>query len=272
MKKLMTICAVATMVFAVSGVANADIQVDFTRVYAPNAYGSDNYDTLWANAQHAVVNGLSSYDGYGGGIGEFKETTEVTGIQSYVTSYESWNGVYSAGEYGGRASWVYHIYDDAGAEVTFDSITKEYFDDRDFDGGGETRHSTNGWGPIEITEYDSTRFVGIKSDDSITTDTGDAVVGFIGLSGNSWWHAERESESDPWDYIKDDSSDYWDDRFTLLAAHGADVEQNQTHWGFEIGYGGETFTAPDIAVVPEPATLSLIGLGGIGMLIRRRRK
>ena len=258
MKRLMTICLVVTMILAMTSMANAAIKVDFTRVYIANFYGSDNYDALWNNAQYAITNGLSSYDGFGTGIGEFKETTEVTGIQSYVTNYESWDGVYAAGEYGGRASWVYHIYDDTGAAVTFNNITKEYFDDMD-----EPRHSTSGWGALSISGYDSRKFVGVTSDGSITTDTGDTVYGFIGLSGNSWWHKEDG------DVIADDSSPYWDDRFTLLAAHGANVEQNQTLWGFEIGYGGETFTAPDIAVVPEPATLALLGLGSL--LLRKRK-
>ena len=41
MKNLITICAVVTMILAVSGVANAAIQVDFTRIYIANIYADD---------------------------------------------------------------------------------------------------------------------------------------------------------------------------------------------------------------------------------------
>ena len=250
------------LVLGITCSVQADIQVDFTRVYMPNAYGSASYLTMWDNAQYAVLNGLSSY---GTGISEFKETAEVTGVQSYVTSYESWNGEYAAGEYGGRASWVYHIYDDSGAAVSFNSITKEYFDDKD-----GVRHSTAGWGQLGITAYNVKSFVGIKSDGSITTDMNDEVVGFIGVSGDSWWHSEglladgSAAAKDEY-YIRNASSSYWDDRFALLAARGANVEQTQTMWGFEITYGEEVFTAPDITIacttVPAPGALLLAGFG-----------
>ncbi len=283
LKRTMAVCVTAGLIWSFSGQASqAEIQVDFTRVYAPNSYGSANYTALWDNAQHAVTNGLCSY---GSGLAEFKDITEVTGIQSYVTNFQSWNGAEVAGEYGGRASWVYHIYDTEGAALTFDNITKEYFDDY-----GEPRHSTSGWGPIAIDKYDATKFVGIKSDGTITTNSADEVVGLIGMSGNSWWFGRNEAEDgdgypaydadgdgdldDP-DYIKTSASPYWNDRFDLLAADGADAEQNQTLWGFAIGYGGQTFTAPDIKVVPEPATMSLLAVGCIslcGIFLMRRKQ
>ena len=261
MKKLMMICVVFSMCLLPANIAKAEIQVDFYRCYAPNAYGSSSYDTFWSNAQHAVLNNLASY---GSGNSEFKIVTEVSGVESYVTSYASWNGVEVAGEYGGRASWVYHIYDDGGALLDFTSMTKEYFDDL-----GGTRESTAGWGPLAISGYDATRYVGVDTNGNVTTNPLDDMAGFLGLSGNSWWHAEDDGVGGN-DFIANNSSTYWDDRFTLLAASGLNIEQNQTHWGLEIGYHGTTYVAPDIAVTPEPASLSMLAIGGL-MMIRRKR-
>ncbi len=257
MKNLLTISVAFVLT---SSIANAAIQVEFYRVYAPNAYGSSSYGDFWSNTQYAILNGLSNY---GSGISEFKEVAEVTGVESYVTSYNSWKGAEVAGEYGARPSWAYRIYDDTGADVSIAAnITREYFDD-----WGGTRTGTGGWGALP-TEYDADRFVGVDVNGVITIDPLVPVKSFIGLSGLAWWHHESG------DNIANNGSPYWNDRFTLLAAAGANVEANQTLWGFELGYGGMTFTAPDIAIVPEPGTLALAGLGltlaSCGARLRRR--
>ncbi|MBN1818426.1 MAG: PEP-CTERM sorting domain-containing protein [Sedimentisphaerales bacterium] len=224
------------------------IQIDFFPCYAPNPQGAA-YDSYWQNAQYAVLNGL---DAYGEGIAGFAPVTSVTGVQSFVTSYESFNGVETAGEYGGRASWVFHIFDTEGGSVSLASLTaREFFDDL----GGVT-HSSYG-GPLAITDFDPDRLVGIDAAGATTIDAQAEIVGILGIAGNAWLHFLLPED------------DGYEQRFDLLADTGAAIEASQSLWGFSLVYDGQTFAAPEIGVIPEPATWLLLGVGTI--LLRRKR-
>ncbi|MBN1123829.1 MAG: hypothetical protein JXA82_02400 [Sedimentisphaerales bacterium] len=227
------------------------IQIDFIPCYAPNPQGA-GYDQYWQNAQYAVLNGL---DSYGEGFSGFAPISSVTGVQSYVTSYESFNGAETAGEYGGRASWVFHIYDTEGAAISIENLTaKEFFDDL----GGVT-HSSYG-GALAITGYDEDRLVGIDAAGSTTTDAQAEIFGILGIAGNGWLH-----------FLLPEDEGY-DQRFDLLASLGADVEAEQSLWGFSLVYDGATFSAQDIAVIPEPMTWLLLGVGCTLMRRSGRKK
>lgn len=243
--------------------ANAALVVDFYRVLAPNAYGSPSYDQFFSNTQQAILNSQPSY---GSGISEFKTIESVTGVQSYVTSYEQWNGAAAAGEGGSRPSWAYYIYDDQGANLDLTSLggTKEYLYDWD-----SVEYSD--WGAIALGNLDAKRLVGVDINGDIGIDASVDYVSYIGLSGNAWWQTNWTGTLGV-DHVWTDYTNATNNpnRLDDLAQLGAWLPAHQSYWGFELVLGGQTFRAENIAVVPAPATVSLILLGLAGFAAQRR--
>ncbi len=266
--KLSLSCA---LLAGIAGAAQAtEITVDWYRTVAPNAHtGGSSYAQWWANAQESVINlnGAS----YGSGKSAFTDigNAGVTGMESYVTSFESYNGVYEANEGGTRPTWVYYISNDDGSVMDnslLASATRNY----KYSWGGT---ESSFWGDIPFPGLDAGRLLGVRADGTTGTDLNDQYVGFIAASGNAWWAQNWTGTlgvDHQWiagDYMVGDP-----DRFDKLAQLAAYAQANQDYWAFSINFGGNNFDAPDITVVPlpTPAAIAAIGLGGIA--IRRRRR
>ncbi len=272
MKKAMKLSLSCALVAGMSGFAQGAITVDWYRTAAPNAFGSASYGQFWANVQDSIIN-FGGAD-LGTGNSAFTNVTEVTGMQSYVTTFESYNGVFEANEYGTRPSWAYYI-SNGGAVMDnslLASATKNYSYSWD---GTHTQLledvAPNGDIPfIPGGQFDANRLVGVRADGSIGTSLTDEYVGFIGLSGIAWtpWNWTGTLGVDHVYTTPIDASD--PDRFDKLAQLAAFTGVTQDYWAFSINFGGQDFFAPNINVTPTPGSAVLLGLGGL-MATRRRR-
>ncbi len=266
-KKLLGVAsfAIAGAMLSTPQSAEAALVVDFYRVMAPNANGAASYDQFFTNTQYAILNGLPSY---GSGNSEFKTITSVNGVQSFVTSYEQWNGVATPDEYGDRPSWAYYIYDDAGGNLDLSSLngTKEYLYDWD-----SVEYSD--WGPIALGGLNEKRLVGVDVNGLTGVDPTVDYVSYIGLSGNAWWQTNWTGTLGV-DHVWTDSTTLTNNPNALddLAELGDWLPKHQSYWGLELVLDGQAFRAENINVVPEPATLALLGLGLAGIGFARKKR
>ncbi len=263
--KLSLSCA---LLAGVAGAAQAaEITVDWYRTVAPNVYGAASYDQWWANAQQSVINQSGANVGSGNSTFTDIGNTPITGMDSYVTSFQSRNGVYEAGEYGVRPSWVYYISNDDGSVMDnslLTTATKNY------------KYSWEGtedsfWGDVAFGDFHAKGRLGVRADGTTSTDPNGEYVGFIAISGNAWW-AYNWTGTLGVDHIWTDPIVESDPlRFDKLAQLAVYSQAAQDYWAFSINFGGVNFDAPDITIVPlpTPAAIAAIGLGGIA--IRRRR-
>lgn len=270
MKTISTL-ALSCAVLGLNGLAQADITVDWYRTTAPNVYGASSYNDFWSNVQDSIINNGGADTGSGNGA--FINTASVTGMQSYVTSFESLNGSYAAGEYGVRPSWVYYISNDDGSTMTYNDTFAGATRNYGYSWGG-TEESF--WGDIGFGDMVANGRIGVRADGTTGIDPTEEYVGFIAIAGNAWWAQNwigTLGVDQSWidgDYLVGDP-----DRFEKLAQLAAYVQENQDFWSFSINIQGIDYQAPNINVAPVP-TAALAGmalLGGIAGVrtVRRRR-
>ncbi len=261
-KNTMISCA---LIAGLAGAANAAITVDWYAAAAPNVWGSPSYGQFWLDAQESILT-MGGADN-----GAFSNSFEVTGMQSYVTSFDSYNGVYQANEGGHRPSWIYYISNDDGSLMDnslLNTSTKTYGYTWE---GTENDIAFGGVTDLPFGTLTELGRLGVRADGTTSTDMNGEYVGFLAISGMAWWATNWTGTlgvDHQWidgDYMVNDP-----DRFDKLAQLAAYTEQYQDSWNFRINFGGQEFIAPDINIVPAPSAAALLGLGGL-LATRRRR-
>jgi len=258
-KSTMISCA---LIAGMAGAAHAAITVDWYTTAAPNVFGAASYAQFWADAQQSILT-MGGVDN-----GSFTNMSEVTGMQSYVTSFQSLDGVFESNEYGNRPTWIYYISNDDGSLMDnsmLGTATKTY--GFTWEGASEELFD----GAVPFGAFSNGR-LGVRADGTTSTDINGDYVGFFASSGVAW---------EPWNWTGTLGVDHeWTtaigagdpDRFDKLAQLAEYTGIAQDSWDFSINFGGQDFFAPSINVVPAPSAVALLGLGGLVATRRRRRR
>lgn len=140
----------------------------------------------------------------------------------------------------------------SGASTTGDeSVLKGYLDDWDTQDGSNTPQVTlsglNTFAPsgYTVTAYYTTDGVSASFDAGSIGGAGADTVSDITVSAGT-------SQSQTWNFVSGDS-------FTLVI--GDDTRSN----------GRATFSGITVTTIPEPSSAALIGLGGLALILRRRK-
>ncbi len=258
MKKLITICAVVTMILAVSAVLNAET-VNFTASDIKTTIGglsdATNQWGLWAVRARPIVTGTYTITG---------GSTSQTGWGTTAPSSYSWN------TYGTNCAW---FWDTSGAEagstpsnplymvmdVSDDNYWSSAFDKNgawvaDWAPGPD---GLQGTGDDLGTFYQSGYDNGSGGTTVITAVVDASTFSFSFTVDSGTWNGQ-------WEFLVDGS------KYTLGTASvpGSWVENFFGDYGAGGGLSGNMGSG---YLAPEPATLGLLVLGGLALLRRRRK-
>lgn len=262
MKNLIMFVAVVTMALSTS--VQGGVTLDVVASSAPN-YGTTTWNAHLAYALPAIENGWSvNGDRSIDPAGYEAAPAVVDPWEIAVTSFVSWRGDVNptgafANEHGNRMHFGLHAFGDGTSQFTLEDLTFDMHSSDptdsliwqgDFIGysyNGTTRYGID-WGPDRVK--------GSGDDIVYLTGNGTTLVDelvYIGV-GNAWWPGggpvpDPQAEMD----------DYYD---WIVSEQPIEVT---------CSYSLGTFSGSDmVTVVPEPATLSLLVLGGAALLRRRR--
>jgi hypothetical protein len=277
MKKLVTICAVMVLCLCISQASFGAITINVTASSAPNS-GTTVWNGYVANALYALENGLSTNgDRSTSPTGYEAAPDQVGPWEIAVTSFTSWRGTINptgafANEHGNRMHFGLYAIGDGVTQFRLEDLTFElHSSDAGVDEGVPWSDTLVFVGDFIGDSYSATRFGvdwgadrirGTSDDIRYTSGNGTTLVdelGYVGV-GNAWWPAG-------------------DDPTPGSPAGGALAAMDE-HFAWVAGlqpidvtctYSILGSTGSDmVTVIPEPATMCLLGLGVLGLLKKRR--
>lgn len=241
---------------------------------APNVFGSPSFTDYQSNAISAIETGQTTAGTGAAQYNALPDGATLNVTQNVVTNFNSWNGVADPNtpqypnEVGNRLHFGLHI---VGNGTQF-SISQLKFSATSSDAGnslgfGFPNGYTYGDGYVGLN-YGPDGIKGTSDDFFTTSSTPDTQLVdelFSRGSGNAW----EALSSDPGATNQDKIYGTWakynlPDSFTFTGTYSL-ANADTSLPDIATGSAGVNF-------VPEPASLSLLGLGGLALLGRPRRK
>lgn len=259
-----------SLLLACATSAQAGVILEVVPSSAANASGSPSWSGYVANAMYALENGLSSWgDRSTNPTGYEAAPAEVLPGEIAVTSFKSWRGQVSptgafANELGNRMHFGLHAYGDGTTrfrleDLTFSLHSSDPDDSLIFEGDfiGYSYNGTTRFG----VDWGADRAKGGGDDTVYTSGNGTTLVDelvYVGV-GNAWWPGgdlPDRGVGDPAAAMAD-YNEWIDSVAPVDVTCSYDI----------LGYEGNAM----VTVVPEPATMALLALGGLAVTAVRRR-
>ena len=256
----------------------ASYQIDVHIASAPNKFGNrPDFNTFAGYARQAMMQGVTEVGPDPNidptGYREFASGQTVDASYAIATTIPSWHGKINPtgaleGQHGNRLTYSLHLQTTGGAKFNLADISwtnvatinGEYLSDDSHTSGLLTKYTTTYDGLVAYgIDWGADGIKG-TSDDIIYNNgkAGDTLVNelyFVGL-GRAW----DENERSPDGLTGQEKIDY-----TRNYLNGV-INTATFTIGGETGSGYVKFSA-----VPEPSSAALLGLGGLALILRRRK-
>lgn len=258
----------ALSLVAISAASSAQT-IAVSAAFAPNAYGSSNWDTWRTNTLSALVSGQNQ----SGTTGTSAYYSNIAGSSfdvrdNIVTNFDSWRG-YAPGtyspEYGTRIHFPVKM-----VSATAFSLSQVNFEMSSTDAGNGLGYM----GDLSGTNFGSGSRRGVNYGADGLLGGGDDTIYDISNPGTDTTlinELEYVGIGNAFEALTSDLGATNQDKINGVVA-SIDPYTVQTQYTIT-GQGGGAFATVNFAqAVPEPASFAALGLGALGFLRRQRRK
>jgi hypothetical protein len=268
MKKTVTIIVTLVLIAAVGGIARAGVSIQLYASPAPNIYGSPSWSGYANNVINSLKAGMTSNGDSATDPTAFYTISEYVTTDIAVTGFKSWKGIVNppspfANELGQRLHFPIVISSDTGLnDIKLSNVGNMDIYWLDTDDGLSELAAYGDASTYRFDAYGSYR-IGIKADGTIiNSGQADQLVNKIIYVGYGMaWAGYSDIEKTLTDQQVLDE---------LLASRG---DGSLKYMRSTVNYYddlGTSIAAKELILVPEPATMSILGLGALS-LIRRKK-